>query len=149
MDRRDVSHLYYIKDNKLRLMTLNPKKTYNMDFKDMPYKIYMKYRKIQKELEAHAREQNIAVDVANRILVKSVLTENKRDTYANIQNMSENRIAEKNLIKSENIIHKALNSEMKTKEKAMIERNQKDRSWPSWDEISDHMSDEEKDFILD
>jgi len=149
MDRRDVSHLYYIKDNKLMLMTLNPKKTYNMDFKDMPYEIYMKYRKIQKELEAHAREQNIAIDVANRILVKSVLTENKRDTYANIQNMSENRIAEKNLIKSENTMHKALSSEMKTEEKTMIERNQKDRSWPSWDEISDHMSDEEKDFILD
>lgn len=147
MDRRDVSHLYYIKDDRLMIMSLNPKKTYNMDFKDMPYEIYMKYRKIQKELEAHAREQNITIDVANRILVKSVLAENKRDTYANIQNMNENRIAEKNLIKSENTMHKALKNEKA--ETSMLEKKHDDNVWPSWDEISDHMSDDEKDFILD
>lgn len=147
MDRRDVSHLYYVKDNKLKVMTLNTKKTYNMDFKDMPYEIYMKYRKIQKELEAHAREQNIAIDVANRALVKSVLAENKRDTYANIQNMNENRIAEKNFIKSENTMHKTIINEKD--KKPLPGKEQENNNWPSWDEISDHMSDDEKDFILD
>ena len=147
MDRRDVSHLYYVKDNKLKVMTLNTKKTYNMDFKDMPYEIYMKYRKIQKELEAHAREQNIAIDVANRALVKSVLAENKRDTYANIQNMNENRIAEKNFIKAENTMHKTIINEKD--KKPLPGKEQENNNWPSWDEISDHMSDDEKDFILD
>lgn len=28
-------------------------------------------------------------------------------------------------------------------------KEQENNNWPSWDEISDHMSDDEKDFILD
>lgn len=167
MDRRDVSSLYYIKNNKLYVMKLNPKKTYNMDFESMPYEIYMKYRSIQKELEHRAREQNISIDVVNRILVKNVLNANKRETYANIEQMSLNRAAEKNLLKSENTMFEHLDKEdealsiIETNESVGNETdnasdNDEEASehsdghkWPSWDEISDEISDDERNLILD
>lgn len=166
IDKRDVSKLYYIKSNKLYIMTLNTKKTYNMDFENMPYEIYMKYREIQKQLEHSAREQNIPIDVINRTLVRNVLRENKRDTYANIEQMSLNRIAEKNLIKSGNALYDHLDmsdeklqlvietTEKNSKTKHIPENssstvNTDEGNWPSWDEISDEISDDEKDLIYD
>ena len=156
MDRRDVSRLYYLHDGKLHIMTLSFDKTYNMDFMDMPYEMYMKYREIQKSLEAKAKEQNIRIDTINRLLVKEILGSNKRDTYANITQMSLNRTVEKNLIKSADNMYKQIQSisnKPAAESKKISAEPQKitnDDDWTSrWKSVTDEMQDSERNFIKD
>ena len=144
IDTRNVSVLYYMKDGQLQKMTLSPRKTFNMDFDGMPLELYMKYRSVQKQLEKQARDQKIEVESVNRLLNRRIFSESKRETYANIENMHVNRIAEKNLIKSENSMETRLESG-RSQEKSG--RTAEKSMWPSWDEISDRMSDDEKNLI--
>lgn len=111
MDMRDISNVYYIRDNKLVTAQLNPKITGNADYLGMTMKEYENYRTKRKELAAQGRIHNEELSAYNYAVNASIVDDAKKTTYSDKSDMRPNRELAKQDVSSKNKISKRLKNE--------------------------------------
>lgn len=110
MDKRDISVVYYVKDNKLHSAILNPGKTSNEGFMNMSFKEYDDYRKQKAHMRYEGMKYNEQLEADLFAVDHSIVKSVKKDTLSNNKDLRENREQQKQKTSKENSIVKRLES---------------------------------------
>lgn len=110
MDMRDVSAIYYIRDNKLMVAKLNPLIQGNAEYAGMTMKQYEDFRKGKKELLAAGRINNEELSAFNYALNHSIVEEVTKPMLPSAKDMRQTREIEKQAKSKSNKISKRLES---------------------------------------
>lgn len=134
MDKRDVSQIYYIRNNKLIVAPLNEELAGNADYKGYTMKQYEDYRKCRKKLNAEGKIHNEELSALNYAINEGIVGDAKKAFYSDKKDMKINREIEKQAVSSEGKISTRLN------EKNCIAEESKDSSKVKEDRESKNIS---------
>ncbi|MCR5703634.1 MAG: DDE-type integrase/transposase/recombinase [Eubacterium sp.] len=104
MDMRDVSRIYYIRDNLLMVAELNTTKTGNGDYIGMTMAEYLLYDTKKKKINALGARQNEEISAHRHSFNSSIVRNAKKDTNSNDKNIRHARELDKQMISHTNKI---------------------------------------------
>ena len=141
MDKRDVSQIYYIRDNQLIVAPLNEALAGNADYKGYTMKEYEDFRKYRKKLNAEGRIHNEELSALNYEINEGVVDDAKKTFYSDKKDMRINREIEKQLVSSEGKISTSLNNknciEEESKNSSKVKENSKSKNISYTDSVLD------------
>ena len=108
MDMRDVSRIYYIRDNKLMIAELNPLIHGNTDYAGMTMKEYEDFRRGKKEILAAGRINNEELSAFNYAMNNAIVEEATKPALPSAKDMRPAREIEKQAKSKSNKISKRL-----------------------------------------
>lgn len=111
MDTRDVGYIYYIRNNKLAIATLNPMLNGNADYSGMTLKQYEDYLHGKNELLAEGRIHNEELSAFGYAINHSIVQEADKQMLPDSKNMRQSREIEKQAKSQSNNINKRLLSD--------------------------------------
>ena len=101
MDMRDISQVYYLRDNKLIVAPLNEELAGNADYKGYTMKQYEDIIKHRKKLNAEGKIYNEKISALNYAINKGIVNDAEKTFYSDEKNMRINREIEKQVVSSE------------------------------------------------
>ena len=108
MDTRDVGYIYYLRNNKLAIATLNPMLNGNADYSGMTLKQYEDYLHGKNELLAEGRIHNEELSAFGYAINHSIVKEADKQMLPDPKNIRESREIEKQAKSQSNKISKRL-----------------------------------------
>lgn len=105
-DPRSINTLYYISDNELKMLNINPAKCGGL--KDMTWEEYEDYRRLERQKDTDGDIANLLNKVRRKNVNEMILASTNRNTYADAKDILPARKAEKNRQNFENSIQKRL-----------------------------------------
>jgi hypothetical protein len=108
MDTRDVGYIYYLRNNKLAIATLNPMLNGNSDYSGMTLKQYEDYLHGKNELLAEGRIHNEELSAFGYAVNHSIVQEADKQMLPDSKNMRQSREIEKQAKSQSNKISKRL-----------------------------------------
>ena len=93
-DPRSINHLYYLKDNKLQILSIIPSKC--GDLKNITWEEYECYRHKNNEIDKEGYEHNLKNRITRITTMTGILGEAMTDHLANESNIRSSRKTEKN-----------------------------------------------------
>lgn len=140
IDKRDVSQIYYIRDNQLIVAPLNEALAGNADYKGYTMKEYEDFRKYRKKLNAEGRIHNEELSALNYAINEGVVDSAKKTFYSDKKDMRVNREIEKQIVSSEGKISTRLNKtnciEEKSQDSSKVKENSKSKNISCTDSVS-------------
>lgn len=163
MDMRDIGHLYYLRDGKLRRASLNVEKHGNGEYSGLTMVQYDKERKQKKKMDAIGRDHNDQLDVfsyaANQMIVEDAI----KSSRVEVKGMRQAREQEKQMISHAGCIAHRLENDVievdvdstdqtvliedstvgdESMEVVLVDENLESISeFDNWDEVFDALSD--------
>ena len=141
MDMRDVSQIYYIRDNKLIVAPLNEDLAGNADYKGYTMKQYEDYRKYRKKLNAEGRIHNEELSALNYAINEGIVADAKKESYSDKNNLRISREIEKQAVSSEGKISTRLDKKNdiveEHKDSSKFKENSKSKNTSYTDSVSD------------
>ena len=107
-DPRSMKKIYYMRENKLLSIPLNPNLSYQLDFGEMSHAEYTQYKKRRSQLKIAGRYHNENVEAFRYLNNESVVDSAKKDTLSDTSNIQKARREEKHRMRQQNKLDQAL-----------------------------------------
>lgn len=107
-DPRSMKKIYYMRENKLLSIPLNPNLPHQLDFGEMSYAEYNQYKKLRSQLKIAGRCHNENIEIFRYLNNESVVDSAKKDTLSDTSNIQKARREEKHRMRQQNKLDQAL-----------------------------------------
>lgn len=108
LDPRSMERIYYIHENKLLPIPLNPSHPNQLDFGNMTYDQYLEYKEEKGGRKRNGKKHNETVDIVRYAVNQSTVDSIKKDSLSDTDHIQEARKAEKQVSRQQNKLDQAL-----------------------------------------
>ena len=106
-DPRSMKKIYYMCENKLLSIPLNPNLPHQLEFGEMSYAEYLQYKKLRSQLKIVGRRHNENVEILRYMNNESVVDSAKKDALSDTSDIQKARRKEKHRMRQQNKLDQA------------------------------------------
>ncbi|MBQ7348007.1 MAG: DDE-type integrase/transposase/recombinase [Clostridia bacterium] len=108
LDPRSMEKIYYIHENKLLSIPLNPNHPNQLEFGNMTYDQYLEYKKEQNDRKREGKRHNEMIAIARYAANQSTVDSAKKASLSDTDHIQDARRAEKQVSRQQNKLDQAL-----------------------------------------